>query len=218
MSDAVVVLSGGMDSTVLAHHVRKELNLEITCLSFNYGQRHEKELQMAEWQANELDAPHKIIQLDLGYNSSALTNVLKNVPTMEDVLGHPQPPTYVPNRNMILLSIAAGVAEDLDARGVYYGAHRSDQYGYWDTTSDFLEAINFVIGLNRLNQIEIVAPFVEYTKTHILEMGLKLNVDFSKTWTCYVGEEKACGKCPTCAERLKTFRDLGRVDPLSYQS
>jgi 7-cyano-7-deazaguanine synthase len=219
MSKAVVVVSGGMDSVTLLHMIAKERNYtEVKALSFDYYQRHRKELLCAAFQANDVGASHIIVSLDfLKFETSALTNRQLAVPTIEDVLGHPQPITYVPNRNMILLSIAAGMAEDFGASHLYYGAQRHDQYGYWDTTPDFLEAINNVLSLNRgMHAVRIYAPFIEHSKADILEVGFRLGVDYSQTFSCYRGERRSCGTCPTCAERRKAFRDLGKEDPLEY--
>jgi 7-cyano-7-deazaguanine synthase len=131
-------------------------------------------------------------------------------------MGDPQPVTYVPNRNMIFLALAAAFAETQGVGDIYYGAQRHDIYGYWDTTPQFLEQLNNVYRLNRKTPIQILAPFVTYSKTDILRKGLELEVDYGKTWSCYEGQDMACGRCPTCAERLQAFQNLGLTDPLPY--
>ncbi|HLY28050.1 MAG TPA: 7-cyano-7-deazaguanine synthase, partial [Aggregatilineales bacterium] len=133
-----------------------------------------------------------------------------------EVIGDPQPPTYVPNRNMIFLGLAVAYAESQDASDVYYGAQRHDLYGYWDTTPQFLEQLNAVYRLNRKSTLQIKAPFINDSKADLLRLGLELGVDYGKTWSCYVGQDKACGHCPTCAERLAAFREVGIKDPLPY--
>lgn len=138
------------------------------------------------------------------------------IPAIEAIRGDPQPVTYVPNRNMIFLAIAAAYAESNDVQNVYYGAQAHDLYGYWDTTPDFLERINHLLTLNRKSHIQISAPLVHLSKTEVLRLGLELDVDYGKTWSCYAGNDKACGKCPTCAERLEAFAALGKKDPLEY--
>lgn len=135
---------------------------------------------------------------------------------MAAVTGDPQPITYVPNRNMIFLALAAAFAESLGADAVFYGAQRHDLYGYWDTTPDFLERLNHVYALNRKTPVHIRAPFVHHSKADLLRIGLDLGVDYGQTWSCYRGETLACGRCPTCAERLQAFAEVGVPDPLEY--
>ncbi len=150
------------------------------------------------------------------FASSALVADGLSIPDITQVANNPQPVTYVPNRNMIFLALAAAYAETAGAKVVYYGAQSHDMYGYWDTTADFLQRLNDLFALNRKTPIQVNAPFVNYTKTDILRRGLKLGVDYSQTWSCYKGQEKACGKCPTCAERLQAFANVGIPDPLPY--
>ncbi|MFP4173999.1 MAG: 7-cyano-7-deazaguanine synthase QueC [Candidatus Hydrogenedentota bacterium] len=222
---AVVLLSGGIDSTVLLHNLVKNLAFgPIHTLSFQYGQRHGRELECAEWQANAIKAgSHKIIELDflgdLLKGHSALVSGGKEVPALSELSeeAKAQPPTYVPNRNMILLSLAAAYGEGLRIPDVYYGAQATDSYGYWDCTAVFLERLNHVFGLNRDEPIQIHAPFIRMAKSEIVRLGHELSVDFARTWTCYRGGQKACGECPSCVERLKAFDEAGVEDPLPYE-
>ena len=223
---AVVLVSGGMDSTTLLHYVIKELAYsEIYALSYNYGQKHSKELQMAQWQCEQLPAVKDYMSLDirlvagLTKGASALTDGDIAVPALENIAQADldQPLTYVPNRNMIMLSLAAAYAESRGCTEVFYGAQAQDEYGYWDCTKTFVEQINQVLSLNRKNPVQIKAPFTSKSKTEELRMGLDMNIDYSKTWTCYRGGEKACGVCPTRVERLKAFSDLNIKDPLIYE-
>lgn len=222
---AVVLLSGGIDSTVLLHNLVKNLAFgPIHTLSFQYGQRHGRELECAEWQANAVRASsHKIIELDflgdLLKGRSALVSGGKEVPALSELSEEAkvQPPTYVPNRNMILLSLAAAYGEGLRIPDVYYGAQAIDSYGYWDCTPTFLERLNHVFGLNRDEPIQIHAPFIRMAKSEIVRLGYELGVDFAHTWTCYRGGQKACGECPSCVERLKAFEEGGVEDPLPYE-
>lgn len=117
---------------------------------------------------------------------------------------------------MIFLAIAVAFAETYHVDQVYYGAQSHDLYGYWDTTPDFLEQLNSVYNLNRKSRIHVAAPFVKYSKTDIIKLGIDLDVDYGNTWSCYQGDVKACGRCPTCAERLQAFENLGLVDPQEY--
>jgi 7-cyano-7-deazaguanine synthase len=217
---AIVICSGGADSTVALHKVWSEAD-DLHVLAFNYGQRHVKELECVKEQCSTLALSEKLHIVDLRSvipgQSTALVNGRIAVPHVQQVLGDPQPFTYVPNRNMIFLSVAAGWAEDLGFDTVAYGAQRHDIYGYWDTTIMFVEAVQSVLELNRKNPIQLYAPLIGYSKTDVIREGLRLGIDFSLTWSCYNGQEEACGICPTCTERLNAFRELGRVDPIPYQ-
>ncbi len=223
VSDGVVVLvSGGVDSSVLVHYVAKQLGKTgIHALSFNYGQRHSRELVCAAYQGKAAGAvEHRILDISflgpLLCEGSVLLAGGGAVPDLKDLPEKDlvQPPTYVPNRNMMFLAMAAAYAEAHGMREVYYGAQAQDEYGYWDCTREFLDRINGVLALNRKEAVNICAPFVDKSKAEIVEMGIALGVDFSHTWSCYRGEEKACGTCPTCVERLNAFRSAGMVDPL----
>jgi 7-cyano-7-deazaguanine synthase len=163
---------------------------------------------------------HKVIDLKFFASlvpSSAITSNDIDVPKMKDIIGEAQPVTYVPNRNMMLLSIACSYAEAVGATDVYYGAVAVDNLsGYWDCTPEFLEHINNCLALNRMNRIQIQAPLLYKTKKEIIEMGIELGVDFKNTWTCYEGKELSCGTCPSCAARIAGWKKAGRVDPLEY--
>ena len=219
---AVVLLSGGMDSTVLLHHVARELErAPIHALSYNYGQRHSRELECARAQAALAQvAQHEVIDIAfLGPLVSGGTTLVQggaDVPDLAEVaeVDRDQPPTYVPNRNMMLLSIAAAYAEAHGFADVYYGAQAHDEYGYWDCTAAFLERINEVLALNRKDRVYIYAPFVALGKAELVRMGMELGVEFGKTWSCYRGGERPCGTCPTCVERARAFEQAGVNDPL----
>jgi 7-cyano-7-deazaguanine synthase len=221
MTDCVAIVSGGMDSVTLLHYLVKERGLETAVITFLYGQKHAKEVELAREQARLLGCGEHVV-LDLGvlrplFTTSALVADDIAIPTIADVTGDPQPATYVPNRNMIFLALAAAYAESHEANTVYYGAQSHDMYGYWDTTPEFLAQLNQVYGLNRKMPIQIEAPFVHYSKTDILRKGLELGVDYGRTWSCYEGQTAACGQCPTCAERLQAFANVGVQDPVPYQ-
>lgn len=220
MADSVAIVSGGMDSVTLLHYLVKREQLTPAVITFIYGQKHEKEVALAQANAALLGCQQHLV-LDLSllrplFAHSALVDVATAVPDVVDVLGDPQPPTYVPNRNMIFLALAVAYAETHGAADVYYGAQRHDIYGYWDTTPQFLDSLNHVYGLNRKTPVEIKAPFVRYSKADILRLGLELGVDYAQTWSCYEGKEVACGRCSTCAERLQAFAEVGMADPLPY--
>jgi len=219
---AVVLVSGGVDSTVLLHYVRSRLaRAPLYALSFNYGQRHSRELECAKAQA-ALAGVDEFQVIDIGFMGALLgpgTTLVAggaDVPDLADVpeADRAQPPTYVPNRNMMLLSMAAAFAEARGVADVFYGAQAQDEYGYWDCTTAFLERINAVLALNRKQPVTVHAPFVNHAKADNVQLGLELGVDFSRTWTCYRGHEIACGTCPSCVERRKAFESAGAEDPL----
>ena len=220
MPDCVAIISGGMDSVTLLHHLVKTQGQQPAVITFLYGQKHDREIECARANVALLGLEQPMM-VDLSpmkgiFGGSALVDETVDIPDIVDVMGDPQPPTYVPNRNMIFLSLAVAYAESLNVSTVYYGAQRHDVYGYWDTTPDFLARLNQVYALNRKSAIKIEAPFVQHSKADILRMGLELEVDYAQTWSCYVGGDAACGRCPTCAERLKAFEEVGMADPLPY--
>ena len=205
-----------MDSTTLLHYVKRTLGVgEIYALSLIYGQKHVRELEMAAWQANVVGVKeHR--QIDIGFvgellqGKSALMNPDVAVPDLADLEESQllQPPTYVPNRNMILLSLAAAWAESVGAKRVFYGAQAQDRYGYWDCTVDFVARINDVLSLNRETRVAVEAPFAEKSKAELVRMGLDLGVDYTHTWSCYRGGDEPCGACPTCVERERAFSEV----------
>jgi len=205
---AVIILSGGLDSTTLLHYMKKQLHIKtIYAITFYYGQKHSKEIECAKYQAKEVSCKsHKIIDLsilgELTQGASALTTNNIEIPTILEVAGDPQPITYVPNRNLILLSLAASYAESVGVSEVYYGAQLHDTYsGYWDASFEFLIKVNEVLQLNRKNKIVVKAPFIKLKKWDLIKIGTKLKVKYEHTWTCYKGEDKACGVCPTCVQK-----------------
>lgn len=220
MVDCVAIVSGGMDSVTLLHHLVKVDKREPAVITFVYGQKHSKEVEFAKAQAGLLGCQtHLVLDLSLLqplFARSALVSADIDIPNIDDVRGDPQPATYVPNRNMIFLALAAAYAETHDVNHIFYGAQSHDMYGYWDTTPQFLTTLNSVYQLNRKTPLTIKAPFIGYSKTDILRAGLDLEVDYGMTWSCYEGTDKCCGRCPTCAERLIAFANLNLEDPLPY--
>jgi 7-cyano-7-deazaguanine synthase len=228
LSPAVVLLSGGLDSSVLLHYVAVSLkHCPIYALSFRYGQRHAKELDMARCQVElvgDAVAEHCVVELDffagVAAGDSALVEGGDDVPDLADVAesDRDQPPTYVPNRNMMLLSIAAAFAEARKCPVVFYGAQAQDEYGYWDCSLEFVNRLNRTLELNRRNAVKVEAPFAGFRKADEVRLGVSLGVDFSKTWSCYRGDDSPCGTCPTCVERATAFREAGVEDPLGARS
>ncbi|GHF90985.1 7-cyano-7-deazaguanine synthase QueC [Thalassotalea marina] len=218
MSNKVVVIySGGMDSFTVLNRAVKD-GKQVYALSFDYGQRHVKELDCAAAVCKSLNIPHKIIDI------TAINQLLAGSSLTDDIdipEGHYEEEsmksTVVPNRNMILLSLAVGYAVSVEASQVYYGAHSGDHAIYPDCRPEFVEKMNDVCQIANYQPVEIFSPYLTVTKTDILTDGLKMGLDYSQTWTCYNGREKACGKCGACDERLEAFRDNNATDPLDYE-
>lgn len=216
---AVVLLSGGMDSAV-ALWVAKRDGYEVTALSFDYGQRHRRELQSARAVARHANvAEHKIVTLDLAsWGGSSLTDASQSV---EDgnIERQDIPATYVPARNMVFLAVAASLAEAIGARDIYIGVSQVDYSGYVDCRRSFIEAMEAAInqgtvcGAEQGDPIHLHAPFEQMTKADEIRLGLELGVDFGLTWTCYRGGERPCGTCDSCLLRARAFAEVGIPDP-----
>jgi 7-cyano-7-deazaguanine synthase len=229
----VSILSGGLDSTILTYLLVEKYGKDsVVALTFNYGQSHTIEINKAVITTEKLDIHHKIIDIsflsDIIEDVSSLSGSRKvSMPRIQDVLGDPQPPTYVPYRNMILASLGLSFAESNDASYITLGIQAVDDYSYWDTNIPFLEAMNSVSSLNRKNQIEILAPFVSVDKSFEIALANELDVPLIDTWSCYEGlildgdsdldDAKACGVCPTCADRIKSFMNAKVQDPVPYK-
>ncbi len=218
--DCIAIVSGGLDSVTLLHYLVRRDGRRPAVMTFHYGQKHAREVACARLQTAALDLDTHLV-LDLTpvaplFARSALVAADRPIPDAAAVKGDPQPATYVPNRNMLFLALAVAQAETLDVGRVYYGAQQHDLYGYWDTTPDFVDRLNAVYQLNRHRPVQILAPFVRQSKAELLRLGLELGVDYALTWSCYAGDDLACGRCPTCAERLSAFAAVGQSDPLAY--
>ena len=219
---AVVLLSGGLDSATAAA-VAKSQGFELYALSFSYGQRHKKELQCARRVGDFFGVKeHRLLSIELPWARSALTS--KDIPVPEDSFDPTSVPvTYVPARNIIFLAFAASYAEALGASEVFAGMNAVDYSGYPDCRPQFLNAFQEALNLGTKSGAEgsalsIRTPLAGLTKAEIVGYGLKLGVDYSLTWSCYKGGEKACGHCDSCLLRLKGFREAGVQDPLEYEN
>lgn len=214
----VVIYSGGMDSYTVLHRAIKD-GYEVAALTFNYGQKHLKEIDYAQQVCTSLNIPHKIVDI------SAINQLLQGSSLTSDEItipeGHYQEEsmksTVVPNRNMILLSLAIGYACSIGAKKVYYGAHSGDHAIYPDCRPEFVNRMNDVSLIANYDPIEICTPYLHNSKIEILKAGIEMGLDYSKTWTCYNGREKACGKCGACQERLEAFALNQLTDPLPYE-
>lgn len=224
---AVVLLSGGMDSATTLAVARRD-GFEAYALSVDYGQRHRLELECARRVAQALGAArHTVVALDLRtIGGSALTDAIavpKDRPP--DAIGHGIPITYVPARNTLLLGLALGYAEVVEAFDLFLGANAIDYSGYPDCRPEFLEAFARLANLATRAGVEgrgtfrVHAPLVHLTKAEIIREGLRLGVDFSLTLSCYDpdAQGRACGHCDSCQLRLKGFREAGTTDPVVYR-
>ncbi len=214
---AVVIYSGGMDSFTLLNRVLRA-GKDVHALSFDYGQKHKKELDYAASVCRSLQVPHKVVDIT-SINQLIATSALTADIDMPE--GHyaddNMKQTVVPNRNMILLSLAVGYAVSLEASEVYYGAHGGDHAIYPDCRPLFVEKMNQVCAIANYQAVSIEVPYLHADKGEILADGLAMGLDYSQTWTCYNGREKACGKCGACQERLEAFETHGQSDPLDYE-
>ena len=214
----LVICSGGLDSVTLAYQVAKERTLT-RLLSFDYGQRHKKELDFAAAQADALGVPHLIVDIsEVGraLTGSALTDDI-DVPDghyAEDSMKA----TIVPNRNAIMLSIAYGVASSNGDEAVATAVHGGDHFIYPDCRPAFIESFAAMQdhALEGVSKIQLFTPFVEKTKAEIVSVGAKLDVAFQNTWSCYKGGDIHCGRCGTCVERREAFEISGAEDPTEY--
>jgi 7-cyano-7-deazaguanine synthase len=219
----VVPISGGMDSTVILYKSVEQFGSKnIFGLSYNYGQRHSRELNLAEYHVKKLKIKDWQT-IDTSFikklaPTSSLTNNDIETPDIRQMAGEAQPKSYVPNRNMIFLSIAASYAEAVGANIVYHGATKIDSLaGYWDASPEFIPTINDVLVLNRETRIKIEAPLIEMDKADIVKEGVRLKVKFSKTYTCYSGDNLSDANSPSSALRIKGFANAGYIDPIPYK-
>lgn len=219
----VVPFSGGMDSTVLLYSAVEQFE-EVYALTFDYGQRHHREISAAEQiikSLNNKKITHKTIDVSFIKSlapTSSLTNNTINTPNVKDVRGEAQPKSYVPNRNMIFLSIATAYAEANKCRVVWHGAAQADSLaGYYDGDETFVDAVNKVNILNRDNPVKIEAPLIYMSKADIVKRGVELRVPFDKTYTCYSGHEFADAETASSSLRLQGFISCGYRDPIKYK-
>lgn len=222
---AVCIISGGMDSTVLLHYLNSlGVYTKIHAVSFDYGQRHTRELVCAKEQAKMLGVDWTLFDMTRVVGEfQAGSALLKGGVDMPE--GHyaanNMKATVVPNRNMMMLSIAAGYGiskcEEGETFNLAYGAHAGDHDIYPDCRLEFTERLKAALLLCDWKTPYLVTPFIDKTKADIVKIGLDLGVDFSRTWTCYKGGDLACGKCGTCVERLEAFAKNSVQDPLEYE-
>lgn len=216
MKNSAIILSGGLDSVTLLYDRQDDIALAI---SFNYGQNHaNREIPLARYHAKKLGID--FIEIDLNfmgkYFKSSLLEGGKAIPEGNYDVDNMKS-TVVPFRNGIMLSIATGLAESRGLKEVYIANHSGDHTIYPDCRPEFIIAMNQATMAGTWDDIEIVAPYTNITKADIVRRGIDLGVDYSKTWSCYKGGEKHCGKCGTCRERKEAFIKAGLKDPTIYE-
>ena len=223
MVNAVVLLSGGLDSTTTLAQAIAD-GCDVTALSFRYGQRHTKELISAANVAKFFNVKHVIVDIDLSMFRSALTRPEIDVPENRDEsqMGQDIPVTYVPARNIIMMSVATGLCESVDADRIYIGANVVDYSGYPDCRPEFFEAFEKMIAVGTKAGVEgppirIGTPILHSSKADIVRLGKKLGAPLHLTWSCYEGGEKACGRCDSCQLRLAGFKEAGYKDEIEYE-
>lgn len=222
MKKAIVLLSGGLDSTTALYLAKSQGFDELYAITFLYGQKHDKELKSAQAVAKAVGVKeHKIVNLLLNqWHGCSLTD-----PDMDVKDGNAErqdiPDTYVPARNMVFLLVAASWADALDITDIFIGVSEVDYSGYVDCRKEFIKAmeqavnLGTVLGAEKKQHITIHAPFMHMTKADEVKLGERLGVDFGLTWTCYRGGDKPCGTCDSCLLRAKAFAEAGVEDPLT---
>jgi len=214
---AVVIFSGGMDSYTVLNKAVKD-GFDVFAVTFNYGQRHSKEIDYAKRACSLLGVKHKVVDITQINQLLAGSSLTSDIDMPEGhYAGENMKSTVVPNRNMILLSLAVGYAVSINVTKVFYGAHSGDHEIYPDCRPEFVEKMNAVCAIANYESVEIVTPYLNNDKIGILSDGIKMGLDYGMTWTCYNGREKACGKCGSCVERLEAFSENQRHDPLDYE-
>lgn len=216
MKKSLIILSGGMDSVTLLYDKKDEIAVAVT---FDYGSNHNKrEEEFAKYHCNELGIEHIIIPLTFihDYFKSSLLEGASAIPDghYEDEI---MKSTVVPFRNGIMLSVACGLAESRELEKVLIANHFGDHAIYPDCRKGFIDAMSEAMKCGTYKGITIDAPYTTITKTDIAKIGKSLGIDYSKTYSCYKGGEKHCGKCGTCVERKEALRDAGIEDPTEYE-
>ena len=214
---AIIIASGGVDSITLAYAMAAE-GYQLTFLTFDYGQKHRKEIEAARYFAGALGVEQIIFDLmDLGtnLNNNALT-CETNVPSGEyNVTNMAQ--TVVPARNAIMLSIACGIAVDRRIGTIAAGMHGGDHFIYPDCRPNFIIEIQQALRSATASKIKLYTPYILKDKTHIIKQGAFLGVPYAETWSCYNGAEIHCGRCGTCLDRRAAFRQANTFDPTIYK-
>lgn len=224
MKKAIILLSGGLDSSTALYVAKSQGFDELYAITFKYGQKHDKEIKSAMAVARHAGVKeHKIVELLLNqWKGSSLTDPGMNIQD-GNVERNTIPDTYVPARNMVFLSVAASYADALEITDIFIGVSEVDYSGYVDCREEFIRSmeqtvnLGTVLGAEKKKRITIHAPFLHMTKAEEIQLGVKLGVDFGLTWSCYRGTEKPCGRCDSCLLRAKAFREAQVKDPLAEE-
>lgn len=214
MKKCLVILSGGLDSTTVLYQAIQDF-VEVEAISFNYKQKHQKELECARKTCQKLKI--KLKEVDLSYLStlvnSALTSAKINIPE-----GHYEAEsmkqTVVPFRNMIFFSNALAYGSNIKASHIGLGVHSGDHAIYPDCRQAFWDIMQKAAQIGDWESLDVYNPFQKLSKTEIVKKGLALGIDYADTWTCYQGKNLACGKCGSCTERKEAFSKNGIIDPV----
>ena len=217
MKDSLIVLSGGLDSTTMLYEYQDRIGM---ALSFHYGSNHnDKELEFAKLHCERLGVPHMVIRLPFikQFFKSSLLSGADAIPegNYDD---ENMKSTVVPFRNGIMLSIAAGIAENNQFQYVMLANHAGDHTIYPDCRPEFVEAMNKAICNGTWNNVQLLTPYTHLTKTEIAAKGKELNIDYAETWSCYKGGEHHCGVCGTCHERKEALAQAGIEDHTIYEN
>ena len=214
--DSVIIYSGGLDSTTLLYEERERIALAVT---FDYGSNHaEREIGCARWHCQKLGIEHLVINLGFigKYFDSSLTSGADAIPE-GNYDEENMKSTVVPFRNGIMLSVACGLAESRGLKRVLIANHGGDHAIYPDCRPEFIKAMNSAMTAGTYEDVKLAAPYTNITKGDIVRRGAKLGVDYSKTYSCYRGKERHCGRCGTCQERKEAFEQAGIIDPTNYE-
>ncbi|WP_010498598.1 7-cyano-7-deazaguanine synthase QueC [Paenibacillus elgii] len=227
MKKAVVILSGGLDSTTCMG-MAQDAGYDVYPITFDYGQRQRREIENARQVAEfyKTASRHKVIALGFlkEFGGSALTDESIEVPPAGEsgAVDSDIPVTYVPGRNLLFLSIATSYAETIGAEAIYIGVNALDYSGYPDCRPEFIRKVEEVMALATRVGVEggpirIETPLIHWTKAEIIREGMRLGVPYHLTTSCYNGQEEACGVCDSCRLRMKGFDEAGTADPIAYQ-
>jgi 7-cyano-7-deazaguanine synthase len=221
MAKAVVLLSGGLDSTVCFSLAHRDFD-EVMGVTISYGQRHPREIRAAEAVCKHYDSPWKMVALPYLYppGASKLTDKSAEMPQVPYSEIEGVSPLYVPFRNAFMLSVATIQAEIHNASAVYFGAHSEDahNWAYPDCTPEFIGGMANAIYIGTYHRVRLMTPLQWLVKAAVVAEGFEVGTPFHLTWSCYAGGDKACGKCPTCQSRLEAFALYGDKDPIEYEA
>lgn len=210
---AVVLFSGGLDSTTCLYWALKE-GYAVTALIFDYGQRHRKEVEKAVVIAGKKGCPYHVTRIKLGWSAGALLNRREALPSraLSKIKRDKTPSTYVPGRNTMFLSYALSLCESIGAENIIIGANQIDYSGYPDCRKRFLSAFERAVTIGSGKKLKVLAPLINKTKREIVLLAVKLGVPTGLTWSCYKGGKRPCGRCDSCRLRKKGFIEAGVKD------